>query len=83
VSLQIDDPEVQRLAEALARTTGETPTEAIRRALLERWDRLRFRVPDTSRAEQVRRCLESGFSPPARELPVGRAEHVPERYGTP
>lgn len=85
VSLHIDDPEVVRMAEELARTTGETMTEAVRRALLERRARLRFRrrFPDPSRAERVRRCLESGFSRRAREAQLGRAQRLPNQDRAP
>ena len=41
MALNIRNAEVQELAEALARVTGETKTEAIRRALRDRLDRLR------------------------------------------
>jgi len=41
MALNIRNTEVQELAEALARATGETKTEAIRRALRDRLDRLR------------------------------------------
>ena len=39
--LTIESPEVERLAGEVARLAGEDPTEAIRRALLERHERLR------------------------------------------
>jgi antitoxin VapB len=41
MALSIRNAEVQKLAEALARVTGETKTEAIRRALRDRLDRIR------------------------------------------
>jgi antitoxin VapB len=41
MALNIRNKEVQELAEALASATGETKTEAIRRALRDRLDRLR------------------------------------------
>jgi antitoxin VapB len=39
--LNIRHPEVEELAETLARLTGETKTEAVRRALRDRLGRLR------------------------------------------
>ena len=39
MAISIKDPETDRLARALAEATGETLTEAIRRALLERLER--------------------------------------------
>ena len=43
MSLSLKDPETDRLARALAALTGETLTEAIRRALAERLERERIR----------------------------------------
>jgi len=43
VSLNVKDPEAHRLAEAIARETGETMTRAVTEALRERYDRLRRR----------------------------------------
>jgi len=40
MALSIKDPETDRLARALAETTGESLTEAIRRALEERLSRV-------------------------------------------
>jgi antitoxin VapB len=41
MALNIRNPETERLAEALARETGETKTEAVTRALRDRLTRLR------------------------------------------
>lgn len=41
--LSLKDPETDRLARELARTTGESLTEAVRRALAERLERERRR----------------------------------------
>ena len=41
MALSIRHPEVEELAETLARLTGETKTEAVRRALRDRLGRLR------------------------------------------
>jgi antitoxin VapB len=41
MALNIRNPETERLAEALARLTGETKTEAVTRALRDRLARLR------------------------------------------
>src|SRR5215208_644444 len=47
VALNIKNAEVERLAEEVARLTGESKTEAVRRALSERKQRLAHRVdPD-------------------------------------
>ena len=47
MALNLKNAEVERLAAEVARLTGESKTEAIRRALEERRDRLQ--VPDVAR----------------------------------
>ena len=41
MSLNVKDPEAHRLAQAIAKTTGETLTRAVTEALRERYERLR------------------------------------------
>ena len=43
MSLNVKDPEAHRLAQAIARETGETLTRAVTEALRERYDRLQRR----------------------------------------
>jgi len=43
MTLNIKDPEARRLAEAIARQTGETLTRAVTEALRERYERLEQR----------------------------------------
>ena len=43
LSLNVKDPEAHRLAQAIAKTTGETITRAVTEALRERYERLRNR----------------------------------------
>jgi antitoxin VapB len=65
MALNIRNPETERLAEALARLTGETKTEAVTRALRDRLARLR--------RERSQRCLADELDEIARhcaELPV-------------
>ena len=65
MALNIRNPEVEDLAEALARLTGETKTEAVRRALRDRLTRLR--------RERAKRPLADELDAIAREcaaLPV-------------
>lgn len=63
MALNIKNPEVERLVEEVARLTGETKTEAVRRALLERQQRLSYRVTLTDRETRVRRFLERDVWP--------------------
>ena len=43
MSLNVKDPEVHRLAQAIAKATGETMTHAVKEALRERFERLQAR----------------------------------------
>jgi len=58
MALNIKSEEVERLAAEVAELTGETKTEAIRRALEERRRRLGFRVMPKSR-EDIFEILEA------------------------
>ena len=43
MSLNVKDPEAHRLAQAIAKATGETLTRVVTEALRERYERLRVR----------------------------------------
>lgn len=58
MALNIKNTEVERLAAEIASLTGESKTEAVRRALEERRARLRVRVTQAGRQDRVRRFLE-------------------------
>ena len=58
MALNIKNPEVEALAAEVAQLAGETQTEAVHRALLERKQRLAVRIATTERDERVRRFLE-------------------------
>ena len=70
MALNIKNDEVERLAAEVARITGESKTEAIRRALAERRQRLAYRVSPTDRQTRVLRFLEDEVWPriPADQL---------------
>jgi antitoxin VapB len=57
MALNLKNAEVERLAAEVADLAGETKTEAIRRALLERKERLSFRVRRHDRRADLRRFL--------------------------
>jgi antitoxin VapB len=63
MSLNIKDPAAHTLAQALARETGETMTQAVTEAIRERLDRVRRRRrPDAAVAELLaigRRCAST------------------------
>ena len=56
--LNIKNPEVERLADELARLTGETKTEAIRQALLARRSALAAKTTGLDRARRLALFLE-------------------------
>ncbi len=55
MALTVKNPEVERLAEELAHLTGESKTEAIRKALLER--KARLARPERPRSEVIEEFL--------------------------
>jgi antitoxin VapB len=58
MGLNIINPEVEKLAAEVASMMGETKTEAIRRALEERRQRLSFQVTNRDRKEKLKNFLE-------------------------
>jgi len=71
MALNIKNSVVERLAADVARLTGESKTEAIRRALEERRGRLRSASGDTRRA-RVLRFLEKKVWPAVPKTQAGR-----------
>ena len=69
--LNLKNAEVEKLAAEVARLTGESKTEAIRRALLERRARLKHRSID-QRRERVLRLLKEKIWPTIPESIRGR-----------
>jgi antitoxin VapB len=53
MALNIRNPETERLAEVLARLTGETKTEAVTRALRDRLERLRRERSERRLADEL------------------------------
>ncbi len=71
MALNVKNAEVERLAAEVARLTGESKTEAIRRALEER--RRRLKGPSGStRRERVLRTLETKIWPSIPKHQLGR-----------
>jgi antitoxin VapB len=58
MALNLKNSEVERLAEEVARLTGESKTEAVRKSLAERRQRLVYRVAPVERGERVTTFLE-------------------------
>ncbi len=72
MALNIKNPEVERLAEEVVALTGESKTEAIRRALEERRARLAYRIDADDRATRLTRFLETEVWPRVPEGERGR-----------
>ena len=72
MALNVKNPEVERLAEEVARLAGETKTEAIRRALAERRRRLVYRQRADHPATRVRDFLEHEVWPEVPEAERGK-----------
>jgi len=71
MALNLKNDEVERLATAVARMTGESKTEAIRVALQERQERLKGRTTE-QRRERVMKFLETKVWPAIPESERGR-----------
>jgi antitoxin VapB len=70
--LNIKNVAVEKLAAEVAAMTGESKTEAIRQALLERRDRLRYRTGAVDRQERIRTFLEREVWPRVPRKQLGR-----------
>lgn len=77
--LNIKNDEVERLVDEVVGVTGESKTEAVRRALLERRARLRTRIGDGARLRRVRRFLEDEVWAVIPDDQIGRAPDKTER----
>ncbi|MES1245747.1 MAG: type II toxin-antitoxin system VapB family antitoxin [Acidobacteriota bacterium] len=72
MALNIKSPEVESLVEALAAMTGESKTEAVRRALLERRERLSLQQARREPGSDFLRYLEEEVWPKAPPGQLGR-----------
>lgn len=59
MALNLKNPEVERLVEEVSRLTGESKTEAVRKALEERKERLAMHVVKPDQYEEAIRWLET------------------------
>jgi len=76
--LNIKNPEVERLIDEVAEMTGESKTEAVRQALLERRRRLAFRVGRADRAADIERFLEREVWSQIPDQDLGKAPSAEE-----
>ncbi len=72
MALNIKNPRVELLAAEVARLTGETKTEAIRRSLEERHQRLSREVRAEDKRTRVMRYLEEELWPSIPPAELGR-----------
>lgn len=79
MALNIKNADVERLVDEIARLTGESKTEAIRQALLERRGRLRERVTLEARRSRLESFLEREVWSRVPAAQVGRAPDRAER----
>jgi antitoxin VapB len=80
-SLNVKDPEAHRLAEAIARQTGETITHAVTKALRERYDRLQSRRRKASVEELM--AIAQRASAHVRGPYLDHAEFLYDEHGLP
>lgn len=73
MALNLKNPEVEALAAVVAEITGETKTEAIRRALEERRERLAFQVRNQNRAGSFLTYLQTEVWPKVDPEELGRS----------
>lgn len=77
MALNIKNPEVERLAAEVARLARESKTEAIRRALLDRKQRLVIRRTETDKLQRLENFLREHVWP---EIPAEvRGRPVPKQ----
>ena len=78
MALNLKNREVERLVEEVARLTGESKTEAVRKALEERKERLAMHVVKRDRYEEAIHWLEtevwSKIPPELRGKPISQEE---------
>lgn len=81
MSLNVKDPEVYRLAHAVAKATGETMTRAVKEALRERFERLQARRGKASVEELL--AIAKRASAPVKRPYLDHAEFLYDERGLP
>jgi antitoxin VapB len=81
VSLNVKDPEAHRLAQAIARETGETLTHAVTEALRERYERIQRRRGKAS-VEELRAIAKRAAAHVKRPY-LDHADLLYDEYGLP
>ena len=81
MTLNIKDPEAHRLAQAIAKETGESLTRVVTDALRERYNRLHKRDPEALAAEI--RAIAHRAAAHLKRPYVDHAELLYDEYGLP
>lgn len=81
MALNIKNTEVEQLAAEVASMTNESKTEAIRRSLIERRDRLKLRFDPRIRRERLDSFLENEIWPRVPAKQRGKGPDKKEREG--
>jgi antitoxin VapB len=79
MALNIKNRAVERLVDEVAKIAGESKTEAVRKALEERRDRLAFQMPPQDRRAEVMRFLEREVWPRVPSALLGRGLSAEEQ----
>lgn len=83
MSLNIKDPETHKLAQALARETGESMTKAVTVALRERLERVRDRKRKRKKLADELLAIGEAFSKRMTGPPIDPAEFLYDEHGLP
>ena len=81
MALNIKNPAVERLAAEVAALTGESKTEAIRQALLDRRQRLVIRRGKTTKTARLQRLMRNRIWPAIPAHLLGQRISKQEREG--
>ena len=81
MTLNVKDPEVHRLAQAIAEQTGETITAAVKEALRERYERLQQRDKKASVEELL--AIARRVSSQVKKPYVDHADFLYDEHGLP
>ena len=81
MTLNVKDPEAHRLAQAIAKATGETMTRAVTEALRERYERLQCRRAKASVEELL--AIAKRASAQVKRPYLAHAEFLYDEHGLP
>jgi antitoxin VapB len=81
MSLNVKDPEAHRLAQAIAKETGETLTRAVTEALRERYERLHKHDPEALAADI--RAIANRAAAHIKGPYLDHAEYLYDEHGLP